>query len=90
MGDIFPLTNQHIAHHLHPTPVCPRAVSNPLTFCNDIWQGVEVLTSEPGLKLQVYRRFFRARTLVRLGGSDNGRDLATALTDFRYVTYASP
>lgn len=40
-------------------------------------------TSEPGLRLQVYRRFFRERTLIRLGGSDNGRDLAQALTDLR-------
>lgn len=40
-------------------------------------------TSEPGLSLQVYRRFFRARTVVKLGGSDNGRDLAQALTGLR-------
>lgn len=47
-------------------------------------QDEEVLTTEPGLTLQVHRRFFRARTLIRLGGSDNGRDLAQALTDFRW------
>lgn len=46
-------------------------------------QGAEVHTSEPGLILHVYRRFFRARTLVRLGGSDNSRDLGQALTGLR-------
>lgn len=51
-----------------------------------LWrQNAEVVTSEPGLTLQVHRRFFRARTLIKLGGSDNGRDLAQALTDLRYV-----
>ncbi|CAM9838191.1 unnamed protein product [Scytosiphon promiscuus] len=40
----------------------------------------EVHTSEPGLTLHVYRRFFRARTLIKLGGSDNSRDLGQALT----------
>ena len=47
------------------------------------WQGVEVYSSEPGLRLQVFRRFFRARTLVKIGGSDNSRDLAHALTELR-------
>ncbi|CBJ48804.1 conserved unknown protein [Ectocarpus siliculosus] len=43
--------------------------------------GAQVRTSEAGLSLEVFRRFFRAKTLVRLGGSDNGRDLAQTLTD---------
>lgn len=46
-------------------------------------QGAQVRTSEAGLSLEVFRRFFRAKTLVRLGGSDNGRDLAQTLTDLR-------
>lgn len=47
-------------------------------------QGAQVVTSERGLSLQVYRRFFRAKTLIKLGGSDNSRDLAQTLTNFRY------
>lgn len=60
--------------------------SNPVVLVEPVLnteQGAQVRTSEAGLSLEVFRRFFRAKTLVRLGGSDNGRDLAQTLTDLR-------
>lgn len=61
----------------------PVVLLEPVLNTPLVAQGAQVRTSEAGLSLEVFRRFFRAKTLVRLGGSDNGRDLAQTLTDLR-------